>query len=185
MRILLIYASRIGSSKKLAQSIANGCRTAGIEPEIRDLLDSFKLFDYLHFLPIPKSKAMPGIVQDLSTYDLIFLGFEIHNYSSSSKLMEFIDNNDFNGKKIALFCTYYINKKYLHKIEEKFRMKNADIFNTISLKRKGLNTFFGFGNLEENDLVRAEAFAERSINNLLGRKITKENEKQQIKGYRK
>ncbi|MFH0971257.1 MAG: hypothetical protein V1835_01695 [Candidatus Micrarchaeota archaeon] len=184
MRILIAYASKKGFAKRLADHIAQGCRAAGVAPDLKDLKDSFKLFDYLHFVPfLPRSKA--SIDHDLPHYDLIFIGFEIHNISQSSKLLEFIEGNDFGGKRVALFCSYFINRKYLQRVVEKFEKRHAQVYNTISLKRKGLDAFIGLGATDENDLIRAEAFAERTINNLLGRKIFKENEKGQIRNYRK
>jgi menaquinone-dependent protoporphyrinogen IX oxidase len=186
MQVLIIYASKKGASKKVAQHIAIGCRVTGIEPEIIDLKDSLRLFDYLHFLPfVAKGIASKEKIQDLAKYDLIFAGFDIHNLSESSELYNFIESNDFLGKKVALFCTYFTNRKHLDSIAEKFKRKNAEIYNTLSLRRKGVYAYFGLGSTDENDLIRAEAFAERTINNLLGRHITKESEKTQIRNYRK
>ncbi len=186
MRILIAYASKTGSAKKLADHVALGCKAAGFQPELRDLGDSYALFDYLGFLRQFRGQGKPSsITHDTSPFDLIFLGFEIHNLSQSNRLLDFIAGNDFAGKKIALFCSYYINRKYLQRIEGELRKKDADVSNTLSLKRKGLEAFFGKGGLDENDLVRAEAFAERTINNILGRKIQKESEKGQIRNYRK
>ena len=184
MRILIAFASKSKSAELLASHIVEGCRIAGIEPEMLNLGDSYKLFDYLPIRSLlPKSKIqMP---HDLSSYDIIFIGFEIHNASESGKFLDFIESHDFSGKRVALFCSYYVNRKYLDRIVKKLEGRNAQVFNTISLKRKGLSAFIGFGSLDENDLVRAEAFAERTINNTLGRKVRKDSEKSQIKGYRK
>lgn len=186
MRVLIVFASKKGSARRLAEQIAIGCQNAGITPDIVDLRDSYKFFDYLHFLPFQaKYDPKETIGHDIANYDLIFTGFEVHNISENSKLLHFIELNDFRNKKVALFCSYYFHRKYLNLIESRFRARNADVFNTISLKRKGLFAFFGRGVLDENDLVRAQAFAERTINNLLGRRITKDSEKSQIRGYRK
>ncbi len=184
MRTLIVFSSKTGSAKRLAEHVIRGCEAAGVEPDRKDLMDSYKLFDYLHFLPfLPEGNS--GLSHDLSHYDLIFVGFEIHNLSESSSLRNFIRENDFRGKKVALFCSYFLNRKYLQKIVDQFEDKNAHVYNTLSLKRKGLPAFIGLGELTEDDLIRAEAFAERTVNNLLGRRIRKESEKGQIRGYRK
>ncbi|MFH1257557.1 MAG: hypothetical protein ABIG96_00210 [Candidatus Micrarchaeota archaeon] len=181
MRILVAYASKSGTAEKLAFHIVVGCKAAGVLPDVIDLKDSFQIYDYFGFLP----RSAHSAKHDLSAYDLIFIGFEIHNLSESAKLLDFIEHNDFQGKRVALFCSYFINRKYLAKIEEKLKRKSAAVFSTISLKRQGLLTLLGKGELKENDLVRAEGFAERTVNNLAGRRITKESEKEQIRGYRK
>ncbi|HLC47690.1 MAG TPA: hypothetical protein VJI13_01325 [Candidatus Norongarragalinales archaeon] len=184
MRILVVFASKNKSVERLSKHIAIGCRNAGIEPEMLDLEDSYRFIDYLPLRPIFGGKGGRP-VRDLSTFEIIFIGFEIHNASESGRFLDFIESHEFSGKRIALFCSYYVNRKYLGRIIRKLEGKSAEIFNTLSIRRKGLAAFFGLGRLDENDLVRAEAFAERVVNNSLGRKIWKDSEKAQIKGYRK
>lgn len=184
MRILIAFASKNRSARKLTGHIAKGCRAAGLEPEVLDLNDSYRFLDYLPIRPlINRVKRNP--THDLTSFDLIFIGFEIHNASESSKFLDFIEGNDFSGKRVAIYCSYYVNRKYLEGIIRRLEGKSAEVFNTLSLKRKGLSAFFGFGDLDENDLIRAEAFAERTVNNTIGRKVWKESEKSQIRGYRK
>ncbi|MFH1750452.1 MAG: hypothetical protein ABH863_02115 [Candidatus Micrarchaeota archaeon] len=184
MRILVAFASKNKSAEKLARHIAIGCRAAGAEPDMLDLRDSYRILDYLPMRPLfgPGKKGKP---HDMGAYELIFIGFEIHNASESSKFLDFIEHNDFSGKRVGIFCSYYVNRKYLDRIIQKFQSKSAEVLNTLSLKRRGFSAFFGLGNLDQNDLIRAEAFAERAVNNALGRKVWKHSEKSQIRGYRK
>jgi flavodoxin len=184
MKILIAFASKSRSAQKLSEHIAAGCRAAGAEPVVLDLKDSYRFADYLPLRPI-LGRREGRATHDLSSYGLLFIGFEIHNASESSNFLDFVEHNDFSGKRVAIFCSYFVNRKYLERIIRKFEGKRAEVFNTLSLKRKGLSAFIGLGNLDENDLVRAEAFAERAVNNTLGRKVWKDSEKAQIKGYRK
>ena len=164
MDALILLSSKSENLKEIGEKLSSGAITAGAQPEML-------------FLPLPPEFSF-------EKYDLIFLGFELsplgRNYHFPSSVL-----HNFSGKNVALICLYSFRKRALEKMISELEKKGAKITGTLSLKKKGIASFFGFGKISETDSVRTEAFAERTSNNLLGRRIRKDGEKSKIPNYRK
>ena len=52
-----------------------------------------------------KDVKIEGGMEDLSGYDVIYLGFPIWYYGAPNIIQTFLKQNDFSGKKIAIFAT--------------------------------------------------------------------------------
>ena len=107
MKTLVVYFSRSGVTKALAEQIARGC-AADIEP-VKDLTVRDGLFGYLKSLLqaawhrealIGSSEYSPG------DYELIVLGTPIWCWNMSSPIRSYIKRYQGQFRRVALFCTY-------------------------------------------------------------------------------
>ena len=180
MKILIIAITKSLAIPRLAHFVLDGCKQAGETAQILPIKAQSSLKGYfgLH-------EKKSGVIEDLASFDLIFLGFEIPSFLENPQLLKIIQSNNFEGSKLALFGSYSKKSNYLEKIEKSLREKGASVLGTIGLKRIGLASIVGKGSHSETDHARVQAFTERTINNLLGRHISKDSEKSQIRNYRK
>ncbi len=79
MEALVIYHSRTGNTKKVAESIARGlnCKVNPLEE-----------------------------VEDVSGYNLICVGAPVNWFKPSKEMMRFLKQSDIKDKKVAVFCSY-------------------------------------------------------------------------------
>jgi len=113
MSKLVAYFSASGTTKKLAERIANekGFDIFEIEPKEKYTNEDLNWMDKNS----RSSKEMkddrsirPEIVKkdlDLSKYDTIYLGFPIWWYIAPTIINTFLESYDFSGKRIVLFAT--------------------------------------------------------------------------------
>ncbi|MBI5224489.1 hypothetical protein HY989_01325 [Candidatus Micrarchaeota archaeon] len=180
MNILIIAISKSGAITELSQSVLEGCKQAGQTAKVMAIKEQSGIKGYFGLHEKKSSE-----IENFSSFDLVFLGFEIHSFSKNQELLKIIRSNNFQGSKIALFGSFSSSKAYLEKIEKTLKEKGAAVLGTIGLKRHGALAIIGKGAHGETDFARVEAFTERTINNFLGRHITKDSEKSQIKNYLK
>jgi flavodoxin len=106
MRKLLVFYSRTGTTRKVAQEIAKS-----IGADVEELIDLEKRKGPLGLVrsirdAIRKTKAsLQRIEKDPSAYDLVVIGSPVWGRNLSSPVRTYIDNNKKLLKKIALFCT--------------------------------------------------------------------------------
>ena len=81
MKVLVAYRTSTGNTKKIAEAIYG---EIGCEKEIKPMAE----------------------VQDLTGYDLSFLGFPTHGYGPDKKTVETLGRLCTSGKKVALFVTH-------------------------------------------------------------------------------
>lgn len=81
MRVLVAYMTSTGNTKKVAEAIYG---EINVEKDIRPIKE----------------------VQDIDSYDLVFLGFPTHQFGPDKKTIGLIKNFCQNGKKVALFVTH-------------------------------------------------------------------------------
>ena len=166
LSVAVAYSSKNGNAKRLAAAISEGCQLAGNGAQ------SFDLGKPLH-------------EQALAAFDLVFLGFDIPFYSADPRAAALAKSGALSGKKTALFCSYSFSKKPLWEVAGFVTHKGGIVVNSLALKAKCASRLLGGGNLGEVDLPRASAFAERTINNLLNRRVVKDSRKSEIGNYLK
>ena len=109
----VIYFSRSGNTRKIAEAIAGELSVQATD--------------------VKTAKFSPG-------KDIIFLGSGCYGNKPSPKMMEFIEANDFQNRKVALFGTSGAGKGMeLVDMAEVLKQKNANILGRFYCKGK---TFF-------------------------------------------
>jgi flavodoxin len=136
MHQVLLY-SRTGNTKLLANAIAEelGVKTSGL---IAALVD-------------PKA-------------EIIFLGSGCYGSRPGDDMMKFIDNNDFSGRKVAVFGTSGGNMGIEgDRICQALEHKGATILGSYHCKGKAF-LLFNLGHPDEEDLGGARKFAKEMAN---------------------
>jgi flavodoxin len=114
MDACVVYFSRTGNTKQLAQSIADNLNAPLLN--IEGILPSF-----------------------VETFDPLILGTPVNGASPAKEVMAFIKNlNKVEGKKAILFCTYRIfgNKRTLKAMEKELSTKGYTSVYKLSKKMK-------------------------------------------------
>ncbi|MDR0645704.1 MAG: flavodoxin [Elusimicrobiota bacterium] len=139
-KVLVVYYSRSGNTKDIAQRIRQKTNADIYEIKTRDAMPSGPAL-YLGVKKQLKSGVYPKIIADFpdfSSYDLIFVGSPVWWYTLSTPVLSFLKQADFKGKKVVPFLTQGSNAG--HSIADfKTNAKNAIIlkereFNNISQK---------------------------------------------------
>lgn len=108
-KILITYYSHSGNTKYLAEKIKAeiGGDIAEIVPvkpypnNYDEVVEMVKVEKVQNFMP-----ELKPIENDLSQYDIIFVGTPVWWYTMSSPVRTFVAKNDFSGKIIVPFCTH-------------------------------------------------------------------------------
>lgn len=138
MNIQVVYSSKTGNTKKIAEAIASiaNCRAQSV--------DSFTINEFV---------------------DLLFIGgavYATHDHNIDPNLENFIKNiNPKNVKNIALFCTGFSNEAVL-KMEQILKQKTINVINE-SFMCKGKFFIFNFGHPNNKDIENAKNFAKNII----------------------
>jgi flavodoxin I len=133
----VIYYSMGGNTKKLAEAIAG---ELGVEPE--DV----------------KTKA------SLAKDSLIFLGSGIYNQKPGKALADFIERNDFTGRKVAVFGTAsMLLKRQLAGLEKMLAVKGAIVTGSFGCRGEAFffNVHFNRNRPNTEDLEAAREFAQK------------------------
>jgi len=81
MKVLVAYRSSTGNTKKVAEAIYDEIKQ---EKEIKSIND----------------------VESIENYDLVFLGFPIHNLGPDGKTVKFLKKHCVDNRQVALFITH-------------------------------------------------------------------------------
>jgi flavodoxin len=114
MKPCVLYFSRTGNTKRVAEAIANQVKAP--------------LFDI--------ATCEPSVVTD---YDTLFLGTPVEGASPTKEIVAFIDRLPTSeGKKTILFCTYRLfgNARTMKALEKKLSEKGYE--NILSTSKKGM-----------------------------------------------
>ena len=111
-RALVVYFSCTNTTKGIADRIASvtGSKTYRIEPEVPytsadlDYNSSSSRANREQSDPSARP-AIAGTPEDLSNYDVIFLGYPIWHGKAPKIIFTFLESNDLAGKTIVPFCT--------------------------------------------------------------------------------
>lgn len=110
MKSLVVYYSRTGSAKFVAETIA-----AELGSDIEEIIDLKNREGKLNYLGAAgdasrgKETKIGPMNRVPSDYDLIIIGTPIWAWSPTPAIRTYIKNNNLSGKKIALFFTYENN----------------------------------------------------------------------------
>ena len=106
-KILIVYYSNIGNTKSIAESIRF---IVGGDIKQIELIEKYpnNIFTMSKLIRKQmKEGVLPQINNiDISTYDIIFVGSPIWNFSVSLPVKTFLKNNNFANKTIIPFFTY-------------------------------------------------------------------------------
>ena len=111
-RKLVAYFSATGVTAKVAELIADaaGADVYQIQPEVPYTAADLNWMDKnsRSSVEMNDKKIRPAMVKrnlQVEDYDVVFLGFPIWWYVAPTIINTFLENFDFNGKKIILFAT--------------------------------------------------------------------------------
>lgn len=132
MRVHVIYCSRTGNTKKVAEAMASELKTEAVS--VKSLDKPEKTF--------------------------LFLGSGFYGGSPGKEMMDFIEKNDFSGLSVALFGTSGSGEgKEVLLMEQAFRNKGVSIRGKLFCRGKFL--LFNRGRPSEEDLKKAREFARK------------------------
>jgi flavodoxin len=106
MKILIIYYSRTGTTRKVAEKLKQV-----LNADLEEIIDPAERRGALGYLKSGKEamREMPAkinpIKSDLNSYDIIIIGTPIWAFNMSSPVRAFILENKTNLKKVAFFAT--------------------------------------------------------------------------------
>jgi len=106
MRTLVVYYSRSGNTRKIAEDISNalGCN---IE-ELIDTQDRSGALGYMRSV-IHAIRKTPAVLDDIkndpSAYDLVVIGTPVWNMKLSTPVRTYLVGNQVKFNNVALFCT--------------------------------------------------------------------------------
>lgn len=111
-KLLVVYFSASGVTKKVAQKIANAAQADLVEiaPKERYTKADLNWMDKKSRSSVEMNDpaSRPEIekkLDDISAYDTVAIGFPIWWYTAPTIIKTFLETYDFTGKKIALFAT--------------------------------------------------------------------------------
>ena len=105
-KVLVVYYSRTGHTRRIAQELAARC--GGDSEEIRDPTNRAGMFGFLRSaLEALRGKPAPiaAATADAARYDLVVLGTPVWASHVSSPMRGFVQAHKVHFKRIALFCT--------------------------------------------------------------------------------
>ena len=106
MKTLVVYYSRTGTTRKVAESISKELK-CDIE-EVYDLKNRDGVVGYLSAgkdATLKKLTEIKDVKNDPSKYDLVIMGTPIWSWTMSSAIRTYLTVNKNNFKNVAFFCT--------------------------------------------------------------------------------
>ncbi len=106
MKNLIIYYSRTGNTRKIAETLAKMA-----DWDIEEVQDDKNRLGALGYLLAGRDATLRKIVQlkplksNLATYDLVVVGTPVWSFNISAPIRSFLRANKNNLKKVAFFCT--------------------------------------------------------------------------------
>jgi len=150
-KVIVVYESRYGNTKRVAESIIEGIReVGGVEFSLKELKEL-------------------GDAKRIAEYDVILIGSPNHVGGPTRGIKGFIDKFGelpLTGKKFAVFDTYLGRdfEKAVKKMEKRIKEKAPDLKQIapgLSIKVKGIK-----GPIEEGELARCVEFGKNIANKL-------------------
>jgi len=155
-RTLIVYSSKRGHAEKLARAVFEGVRRTPSRATL--------------------AEASPEAGAD--AFSMVFIGFE---ESAPQPIREFVESNDWTGKKVAFFGA----DAGFDALSKKLGEAGAEVLGSLNAHVTGFLSFLGFGDVSEQDLIRARGFGERTTNTAFYFRVGGNKEKHRIKGYLK
>jgi flavodoxin len=138
MKTLVVFYSRTGTTKKIAEAIA--VRTGADLEEIKDTVDRSGAMGYIQSGRDAMKKKLTKLEPlkcDPDQYDLVVIGTPIWGWNMSVPVRTFITEQKEKFRKVAFFCTMggSGDKKAFSEMEKIIRMKPIG---TLALKTKNV-----------------------------------------------
>ena len=149
MKTLVVYYTRTGNTKFIAETIA-----AELGADIEEVIDLKNRQGRLAFLPAGKDATQGKETQIAETkrtptgYDLVIIGQPVWAGSPTPAIRTYMNKNDLSGKKVALFFSDSGLRQAVEKT--KALMPNSTFVGELALPAKG------FENKEETKKKIAE-----------------------------
>jgi flavodoxin len=106
MKSLVVFYSRTGNTKKIAEIIAES-----LNSDLDEIIDTKKRFGFFRFLKagyeatMKKMTEIKGIEKDPSDYELVILGSPIWNKRMTPAIRTYITRYREEFNKIAIYCS--------------------------------------------------------------------------------
>ncbi|MFA4946257.1 MAG: flavodoxin domain-containing protein [Candidatus Micrarchaeia archaeon] len=161
-KVLIVYASKRGNTRRIAQAIAEGVERTGLKPALVEATGEL----------------------NADAFDLVFIGSGVYGGKFDEHVQRFLDENKWADKRVAVFACYSSSKAALDSVVTELSHRKARVLNSLNIRCASLWNLVGLGRkLSEEDLIRARGFGERTANNAFGYRIGKSKDKAHIKGY--
>jgi len=141
MKSLVVYYSRSGNSKFVAQKVAER-----LGADVEEVIDKKNRRGWIGFLTGGRDATLGKETQIEETrflpnnYDLIVVGTPIWNGRPSPAIRTYLRKNDLSKKKIALFCTLGFTNEDKAAENTKALLPNSNIVGTLAIKKALKNT---------------------------------------------
>ena len=112
MKALVMYYSRSGNTRGVAEAIADALRT-GAEVELEEIVDTKKRKGVFGLIGAGKDSVLKRttpiepIKADLSSYDLVVVGTPVWVTAVASPVRTLLSKHGNNVKQLAFFCTTF------------------------------------------------------------------------------
>ena len=111
MKVLMVYYSRTGVTKKTTEKIAELLREAAVEVEVEEIVEARKRSGVLGCLGTGKDairrRAAPiqPVRADPAAFDLVAIGTPVWAWSVSAPVRTFCEQSGKDAQKLAFYCT--------------------------------------------------------------------------------
>jgi flavodoxin len=139
MKSLIIYYSKTGNTKTVAELIKN--QTNSDIEEITEKKSRTGILGYLksgYEAMRKKTSEINNLTKDLKDYDLIYIGSPVWGWNLVPAIRSFLNDYKIDSKKLALFCTMggSGNKKLFSQI--KSLTTNCNFIGEVAIKEQEL-----------------------------------------------
>ncbi|MCX7917062.1 MAG: flavodoxin domain-containing protein [bacterium] len=143
MKIIVIYLSLTGNTKKLAVKIYETLKSKNYDISLFEIAcDKKKSFFRNCFDTLFEKKVEIEKVPNLSNYEIIFLGTPVWVGKITPYIRKFIEEIDLTGKKVFLFTTYgsgFLKDKAMNEFGKYVQEKGGKIIGKIQIKGKKID----------------------------------------------
>lgn len=136
-KVLVVYFSRSGNTELMAMEIAKQYQASLVRLEAEDYHIGFR--GWLNAMKDSQSQQAVITPEEvgLSRYDIVFVGSPIWWYSPAPPVWQFVDSNDFSGKKVVLFNTFNssFKQEYIEDFKKKVDARNGYFVTHLYINR--------------------------------------------------
>jgi len=111
MKVLMVYYSRTGVTRKATDKIAELLREAGVEVKAEEIGEAKRRGGFRGWLgwirDATRRRTAPiePVEADLTAYDLVAVGTPVWAWSASTPVRTFCDSHGGKAKQVAFYCT--------------------------------------------------------------------------------
>ncbi|MCM8767264.1 MAG: NAD(P)H-dependent oxidoreductase [Candidatus Omnitrophica bacterium] len=139
MRIIIVYFSLTGKTKKLAVNIYRFLKERNLDVSLFELEEKKKESNFFKncIRAITGKDSEIEKIPNLENYDLIFIGTPIWVGRVTPYVKSFLESVELKDKKVFLFTTYgsgFMKNKAMRKFIESIEMKEGKVIGKIEIK---------------------------------------------------